>query len=93
MNHAAVLAVMVVMMILKDVVAGTQPTTVVRHREPQKQRHSGPILVKLTFNWGMHERYIKLLNFEMEVLNILETNALQAFCGRKIPSEKENCFG
>ena len=43
------------------------------HREPQGQWQSGPILVKLAFNWDAQDRYIELINFEMEILNSLVT--------------------
>ena len=46
-------------------------------REPQKQRYCGPIIVKLVFNWGAQERYAELLNFEMEVINILDTKVYE----------------
>ena len=44
-NHAAMQAATAVMMALRDAKAGSWPTTAVSHREPQKQRHSGTVLV------------------------------------------------
>ena len=57
---------------LKEVEAGTWPTTVASHREPQRQRYSRPIFEKLAFNWSVQDSYVELMNFEMEVTNILE---------------------
>ena len=61
------------MMVLRDTVAGPWQTTMASHKEPQRQRYSGPILINLAFNWDAQDRYIELKNFELEVLNILET--------------------
>ena len=72
-NQEAVKVLTAEMMALGDAEAGPLPTTAVSHREPDKQRHSGPILVKLVFNWGTEVRYVELLKFEMEVINILHT--------------------
>ena len=62
-----------VWMALRDTEAEPQPSIVMSHREPHKQRHTGPILIKLVFTWGTQDRYVKLLNFEMEVMNMLDT--------------------
>ena len=61
-------------MALREAKAGPWLTTMGHHREPQRQRDSGPLLVKPALNWGTWDRYIKLMNLEMEVSNILETN-------------------
>ena len=47
------------------------------HRQPQKKEHSGPELIKLAYIWGTQDRYIKLMNFKMEVSNILETKVYE----------------
>ena len=64
-----------VMMALRDAEAGPQPTTMASHREPQRQMHGRPILVKLACNRDAQDRYVDLISFEMEVTNILETKA------------------
>ena len=53
---------------------GPRPTTnITIPREPQIQKHGGPALEKLSFNWNAQEKYVELLYFEMEVTNILKT--------------------
>ena len=79
------------MMALRDVEAGLWLTNATSHREPQQQRHSGSVLVKLAFNRGAQDRYTELMNLKMEVSNILETKAYN-FPGSKRPSDK-NEFG
>ena len=48
-------------------------------------RHSGQVLVKPAFNWGAQDRYIELMNFEMEVSNILETKVYELSEEEKVP--------
>ena len=55
------------------------------HRKPQRPRHRGPGLVKPAFNWGAQDRYIDLMNSEMEVSNILETKAYELSEEEKAP--------
>ena len=57
-NQVAVQVAMVVMMVLRDTEAGPQPTTTASHREPQKQRYTGPILVKLVSDLDTQDRYV-----------------------------------
>ena len=76
-NQVAVHVAKVVRMALRDTEAGSQLTTVMSHRKPQRRRPSGPILGKLVLNWGIQDRYIELMNFEVEVLNILEIEAYE----------------
>ena len=35
----------------------------------------GPILFQPTFNWKVPDRYVELLNFEMDVTNVLQVYA------------------
>ena len=77
------------MMALRDAGAGPQPNTTLSHREPQGQRYSGPILVKLTLNWGAQDRYDELMNFKMEVFNILATKAYTLSEEEKAPVIKQ----
>ena len=44
-------------------------------RKPQQHRHGGLTLEKPLLNSNVQDRYDELLNFEMEVTNILETKA------------------
>ena len=41
----------------------------------QRLRHGGPIIEKPKFSWDAQDRYVELLNFKLEVTNILETGA------------------
>ena len=58
------------------------------HSKPKRateKKHSGPALEKPLFNWNVHDRYVKLMNFEMEVTNILEMKVYELTDGGKIP--------
>ena len=61
-----------VMMVFRDTDTGSQPTNLTSHIEPQRQRHSRSVLEKPSFNRDTQDRYVKVMNFEMEVMNILE---------------------
>ena len=78
---------MVVMRTLRDKEAGPQLSTVVSPGDP-KTRHSESILITLAFNWDMQDRYVELVNFEMEDLNILETIAYK-LSKEKVPKIKK----
>ena len=59
-NHVAIQEAMAVMMMtLRDAEAGPQPTIAASYREPQRQRHGGPILVKPAFDWDAQDRYVR----------------------------------
>ena len=45
--------------------------------ENQRKRNGGLLLEKPRFNWDLSDRYVELLNFLLEVLNILETRTLE----------------
>ena len=77
MNQVAVQAAMVVMMALRDMEAGPWPTTMVSHKELQREWQNGPVLVKLLCNWVAQDRYVKLMNLKMEISTILETKAYE----------------
>ena len=66
---------MEVMMAFQDTDTVFWPATIPNQCETQRQRHGGPILEKPKFNWDAQDRYVELLNFKMEVTNILETGA------------------
>ena len=73
-NHTAIQA-MAVMIVLRDADVGPQPIIVASQKEEQIQRQDRPILVKPAFNWNSQDRSVDFMNFEMEVMNILETKA------------------
>ena len=55
------------------------------HTEPHRHRHSGQALIKLAFNCSMKDRYTYLRNFEMEVINVLETKAYVLLEEERVP--------
>ena len=66
-----------VIKVLKDADVGPQPSNIASLREPQRQGYSRPALEKPSFNWNFKDRYINSLNFEMEVMKILETKTYE----------------
>ena len=54
-------------------------------QETQRQRNGGLILKKPRLNWDAPDRYIKLLNFQIEVTHILETRAHEISNEEQIP--------
>ena len=55
-------------------------------------RNLGLVLEKPTFNWDMLDSYVRLLNFQLEVMNILETKAYEINNEERILVIK-NCLG
>ena len=55
------------------------------HSEPPKQRHGEPIVVKPDFSLDAQERYVELINFEMEVTNILATKTYKLTEEEEVP--------
>ena len=47
-----------------------------------------PVVVKLAFNWGAQYRYTELMNFKMEVLNILDIKAYKLSKEEKVQQIK-----
>ena len=74
-NQATIKVTTAVMMAIKDADVGPQPATKASPREPQRERerHGTPALGKSSFNWNAQDWNTELLNFEMEVTNMLET--------------------
>ena len=42
-------------------------------RDVHKQKHHRPVQEELSFNWNAPNKYVQLHNFEIEVINILQT--------------------
>ena len=87
-SQVAVQMAMVVMIALRDIETGLWLTIIVSHREPQRQKYSGLIPVKLALNWGAKDRYSELMNFEMEVLTILENKSYEFLGEQEVPVTK-----
>ena len=67
-NQAALQAATVVIMVFRDIDTGLQLAKMQNQWETQRQRHGGLIQ-------NVQDSYVKLLNFELEVTNMLETRA------------------
>ena len=74
-NWVAVYAATLVLITFRDTEKGSLLARTLNQQEIQRQRHGGPILGKPKFNWDVQDRYVELLDFELEVTNILETTA------------------
>ena len=71
-------AVTAVMMVLRD--ADVRPRTASNTASPRKllrHWHGGPALKKPSFNLNAQDSCIELPNFEMEVMNILDTKTYE----------------
>ena len=88
-NHLAVQAATVVMVAFRDTETGPQLATTRNQQETQRQQNGGLVLEKLRFNWNIPDRYVELLNFQLEVMNLLETRAHKINDGRNNTSHKE----
>ena len=72
-NLATIQVVIAVMMVLQDTDVVPQLSPLSSLRESQRQGHGRLALEKPSFNWNVQDRYVELLNFRMEVMNILGT--------------------
>ena len=84
-NQAPVQSVTGVMMVLWNADVGPNLALTASLREPQRQRHGRLTTEKPSFNWNAQDMYVELLNFEMEVLNILGREAYVLTVDKKIP--------
>ena len=71
-NQASIQAATVVMIPFRDVNVGSQPVSTTSPRKPEGHRNSGLALERPLLNCNTQDRYVELMNFEMEVTNILE---------------------
>ena len=76
-NQVAVQEAATVMMVFRDTDTGFLLASTPNQHKNQRQRHGGLVLEKLRFNLGIPDRYVELLNFQLEVINILETRAYE----------------
>ena len=84
-HQVAMQAATVVMTAFRDTEPGLQTATTQYQWQNQRQRYGGLILEKPRFNCDMPDRYVKLLNFELEVTNILEIRAYRISDEEKVP--------
>ena len=84
-NQVAMQAAMTVMMAFKDTETGSQPATTPNQQENQRYRNDRLVLEKTRFNWNMPDGYVKLLHFQLEVMNILESRAKEINDEARIP--------
>ena len=76
-NKEAIQAAIAVMMVLKDTDVGPWSAATASLRKLPRQRYGELALEKMSFNWNVQNRYIEVLNFEMEVTHILETKLFE----------------
>ena len=72
-TQAAIQAATMAVKALKE--AGTEPESgmsTANLRQAHRLRHGGPAIRQLSFKWKAPDTYVELLNFEMEVTNILQ---------------------
>ena len=67
-----------------------EPTTKPHTRKnspdkPHTPRQTGTVLHQPAFDWKLLDSYVKLLNFEMEVSNILQTRLYALNDEEKVP--------
>ena len=73
-NQVAIQAAMAVIMTLSEADVGPRSSaTTARLREMHRERAGGPALKLPLFTWNVKDKYVELLNFEMEVTDILQT--------------------
>ena len=83
---------MVVMMTMRE--AHTGPASSAKtwgFGDAHRQLHSRPALEQPSFNWNAPEKYVKLLSFEMEAMNILQTTTYKLTDEEKVLVIK-NCL-
>ena len=83
-NQVAVQVAIVVMVAFRDTETGPWPATIQNKPETQRQRHGGLILEKPRLKWDALDRYIKLLNSELDVTNILENKVYEISAEEKL---------
>ena len=57
--------------------------------EASRHRHSRPSLWQPFFDWNAPDKYVELLSFEMEVMNILQTKTYELNDEEKVPVIKK----
>ena len=81
-------SVQAVMIISRDSDTALWKATMLNQCENHRQRNEGLELEKLRFNRDEPDRYVELLNFQLEVMNILETRAHKINDEERIPAIK-----
>ena len=76
-NQVALQTATAAIIAFKDTETGPKPAKSPNQQENQRQMNGGLVLEKPRFNWDMPYRYDKLLHFQLEVMNILETRAYE----------------
>ena len=88
-TQAAIQTAQVAEMALKVPDTGpTAGTNMANTGDAHRCRHSGPALRQSVFDWKAMDRCIVVLNFEMEVMNILQTRAWELNSEEKVPVMK-----
>ena len=78
-----------VIMAFRDTDTGPQPSITPNQHENYRQRNGGLVLEELGFNWDAPHGYVELLNFQLDMMNILETRAYGINEEERIPVIKK----
>ena len=79
---------MAVVMASREADARTRSGASTTSPKGHKQRHCRPTLNQPSFNWNVTEKYVELLNCEMEATNILQTKTYELAEEEKTPMTK-----
>ena len=61
--------------------------------EVYRPQHVGPALWQPSFDWKVPDKYVELLGFKIEVMNILQTKTYKLNDEEKAPMIKKNWLG
>ena len=82
----AIQAATAAVMKLREADTGTTSgTSMANVGEAHRHRYSRPALMQPSFNWNAPDKYVELLSFEMDVLNILQTKTYELNDKEKVP--------
>ena len=84
-NQKAVQTATAVMMTFRDTETGPSLTTTQNQWKNQRWGNRRLVMEKLRFNWDMPDRHVQLLNFQLEVTDILETKVYEINDDERIP--------
>ena len=84
-TQVAILAAMAAVRAMREVYLKTEPHTRKSPEEPHRPRQTGPIKSQPAFDWKVPDRYVELLNFEMEVSDVLQAKAYDPMMKRRCP--------
>ena len=88
--QAAIEAVMAAIRAMVEADPPTEPhTRRSSPEEPHRPRWAGTVLRQPAFNWKGPDRYVELLNFEMEIAKVLQTRVHDVSDKEHVPMVKD----